>query len=260
VRRSTRPDSATHAEVKFLRSLLRDKHARDEARTFVAEGPRVVAAAFEHDAPVVTLYVAEHADDGLVTAAESRDIPVRTIATADAQRVGDTRTPQPVFATVRYEPPSVSVLLDADLSLVVTINDPGNAGTLWRSAAAAGAHALGLGAGSVDAYNPKVVRASAGACFTVAAVEGQHPVDMLGPLGERGVQRLGAVAHGGRPPESFDLTTPTCFALGHETHGLDADLPFDALVTIPMHAAESLNVAMAGTVLLFEAARQRRQK
>ena len=77
-------------------------------------------------------------------------------------------------------------------------------------------------------------------------------------MGERGVQLLGAVARGGRAPETFNLAQPTCFVLGHETRGLDGTLPVDALVTVPMHHAESLNLAMAGTVLLFEAARQRR--
>ncbi len=255
---SKRPDPATHAEVKLLRSLLRDKHARDETRTFVAEGPRVVAVALEQKAPIVAVYVTEDADGDLVAAAHARGASVRTISTRDADRIGQTRTPQPVFATVRREPAVPESLYDADLSVVATINDPGNAGTLWRSAAAAGATALGLGAGSVDAYNPKVVRASAGACFAVAAVEGLRAVEMLEPMGERGVQRLGAVARGGRSPEAFDLVRPTCFVLGHEVRGLDADLPIDALVTIPMREAESLNVAMAGTVLLFEAARQRR--
>jgi RNA methyltransferase, TrmH family len=259
VPRSKQPDLATAAELKFLRSLLRDKRARDESRLFVAEGPRLVAAALERGAPVATVYVSEDGNDDVVTEAETRGVAVRGISARDAERVGDTRTPQPVFATVTRDRATEPALADADLALVATINDPGNAGTLWRSAGAAGAQALGLGAGSVDAYNPKVVRASAGACFVVAAVEGLRPVEMLEPMGERGVQRLGAVARGGRPPEAFDLTQPTCFVLGHETRGLDAALPLDALVTIPMHESESLNVAMAGTVLLFEAARQRRR-
>jgi TrmH family RNA methyltransferase len=69
---------------------------------------------------------------------------------------------------------------------------------------------------------------------------------------------LGATAGAGSAPEQFDLTAPTAFVLGNETQGLDADLPLDGAVTLPMQAGESLNVAMAGTALLFEAARQRR--
>ena len=133
-----------------------------------------------------------------------------------------------------------------------------SAGTLMRSAAAAGAEIIVLGPGSVDAYNPKTVRASAGACFAVRIVEGVPAVEALEALGSAGVQRVGALATGGSAPEALDLARPTALVLGHEVHGLAADLPLDAMVSVPMDAAESLNVAMAGTVLLFEAARQRR--
>ncbi|HWS47492.1 MAG TPA: hypothetical protein VN636_16635, partial [Acidimicrobiia bacterium] len=71
---------------------------------------------------------------------------------------------------------------------------------------------------------------------------------------------LGAVAHGGAAPERVDLGQRIAFVLGHETRGLDPGLPLDGYVTIPMHAGESINLAMAGTVLAFEAARQRRAR
>src|SRR5262249_50795522 len=138
------------------------------------------------------------------------------------------------------------------------LSDPGNVGTLMRSIAAAGGGALGLGSGSVDAYNPKVVRASAGACFAIRTVEGVSAVEILTTLGAHGYRRLAASAHGGRPPEAYDLREPTAFVLGHEAHGFEGELPVDDVVTLPMAAGESLNVAMAGTALLFEAARQRR--
>ena len=257
---STPPSRATNAELKLLRSLLRDKHAREETKTFVAEGPRVVDAALRAGAKIVAVYVDDAGVDVAVAAATA-GIEVRVVEPDEARRIGGTTTPQPVFATIELARPGLAALTGASLCIVGTqVNDPGNAGTLMRSAAAAGATALGLGARSVDAYNPKVVRASAGACFAIATVEGLDAVEMLEALGDAGVQRVGAAALGGRTPEALDLTVPTAFVLGHETRGLSSDLPLDALVTIPMHAAESLNVAMAGTVLLFEAARQRRQR
>ncbi|HET9730205.1 MAG TPA: TrmH family RNA methyltransferase, partial [Acidimicrobiia bacterium] len=79
----------------------------------------------------------------------------------------------------------------------------------------------------------------------------------LARLGDR-VQRLGAVPRGGKSPDALDLTQPTAFVLGHETRGLPAGIDFDGLVTVPMAGGESLNVAMAATALLFDAARQRR--
>lgn len=174
-------------------------------------------------------------------------------------RVGDTRTPQPVFALVRLERRGIEALDGADLVLVAAeIGDPGNAGTLFRSAAATGAQVVVLGPGSVDAYNPKVVRASAGACFAIRVVEAVPTLEVLEALGAGGARRLGAVARGGDAPESYDMRAPTALVLGHETRGLTTDMPLDGRVTIPMRAGESLNVAMAATALLYEAARQRR--
>jgi TrmH family RNA methyltransferase len=181
------------------------------------------------------------------------------LAPGVAGRVADTVNTQGLFGLARLTRVRREGTDGATLLVVAArLNDPGNAGTLVRSAAGAGADAVVLGVGSVDAYNPKVVRASAGACFAVRIVEGVPTVEILQALGAAGVRCLGASATDGAPPETIDLTVPTAFVLGHEAHGLESGLPLDGHVTIPMRAAESLNVAMAGTTLLFEAARQRR--
>jgi TrmH family RNA methyltransferase len=240
--------SASKKEIRRLRELLRDRKAREAEGVFVLEGPRVVRAAVEHGIELLECYVG---DDALAPIAQRTGAPVVSLASP----VGDTKTPQGLLAVARLHR---SRLEEVSTDLVVVadaINDPGNAGTLIRSAAAVGAGAVIFGPGSVDAYNPKVVRASAGACFATRIVEAESVVQVLERLD---MQRIGATARGGGRPESFDLTAPTCFVLGHETRGLAPDLPLDALVTIPMSAGESINVAMAGSVLLFEAARQRR--
>jgi len=256
--RSKTARRATHAELKRLALLLRDKNAREQQGLFVGEGPRVVEAALHARAPVTTIYVVD-AGSELAQQARAARVDVLTMSETDVVRVGATRTPQPAFALIEMRPAPLDALTSASLSVAcVQVNDPGNAGTLLRSAAAAGATAVGFCAGSVDAYNPKVIRASAGACFGIAAVEGPSAAELLDALGNAGVQRLGAVPRGGRAPEAFDCAKPTAFVLGHETRGLSADLPLDGLVTIPITSGESLNVAMAGTALLFEAARQRR--
>ena len=260
---STQPEQfATKAQIKRLRALLRERRARDNEGVFVCEGPRVITAALAHGVELLECYVGVNATPEMNAVArrvEATGVPLRGLDTYAEDRVGDTVTPQPVFAIAAMRRAGVEAVDGADLALVATrLGDPGNAGTLMRSAAAAGAQIIVLGKGSVDAYNPKVVRASAGACFAVRIVEGTPAMEILAALGARGVNRLGATADGGSPPEQFDLTAPTAFVVGHETQGLDADLPLDAAVTLPMQAGESLNVAMAGTALLFEAARQRR--
>jgi TrmH family RNA methyltransferase len=253
---------AHHRDVKLLRALLRDRDARNDAGRFVCEGPRVIAAALDAGAQLCDVFVGVDATAGARDAADRAGecgIRVRQLADGVAARVSDTNTVQGVFALASIRRAGLDALTRATLAVVAPhIADPGNAGTLMRSAAAAGAGVILLGPGSVDAYNPKTVRASAGACFAVEIVEGVPAVEALEALGNAGVQRVGALTAGGSVPEALDLNRPTAIVVGHEVHGVASDLPLDARVTIPMHGAESLNVAMAGTLLLFEAARQRR--
>ena len=260
---STPPEVfATKAQIKRLRALLRERRARDNEGVFVCEGPRVIAAALDRGVKLLECYVGVDATPEMFAVAErvaAGGVALRGLDTYAEARVGDTVNPQPVFALAEMHRTGITDLDGIDLALVATqVGDPGNAGTLMRSAAAAGAQVIVLGRGSVDAYNPKVVRASAGACFAVRIVEGLAAVEILERLAANGVACLGAAATGGAPPESFDLRSPTAFVVGHETQGLGGPLPLAGVVTLPMASGESLNVAMAGTALLFEAARQRR--
>jgi len=228
----------------------------------VCEGPRLISAALDQGVPLIEVFVGA---DASVTAksvadrAERSGIDVRVLAPGVAAKVGATTTPQGVFGIAWRPRLGIAALAGVDLCVVAPlITDPGNAGTLIRSAAAAGASLIVLGPRSVDAYNPKVVRASAGACFAVKILEGVPAMEVMEALGDAGVRRVGAVASGGSAPEEIDLRVPSAIVVGHEVAGLDSDLPVDELVTIPMHSTESMNVAMAATVLLYEAARQRR--
>ena len=147
---------------------------------------------------------------------------------------------------------SATMPVDASFVLVADrLADPGNAGTIIRSAEAAGANAVVLTPGSVDPYNPKVVRASAGSLFRVPVIEAT--LDSL-----HGFRRLGASSHRGDVYTDPVYHGRVAVVVGNEAHGLDADADIDQWITIP-HAgpAESLNVAMAATVLVFEVARQR---
>lgn len=260
----TAPLGSHHGDVRRLRSLLRDRAAREADGVFVCEGPRVISAALDEDVALIEVFVGVDASSAAKAVAEraaAADIDVRELAEGVAAKVGATTTPQGVFAIAWRPRLGIAALAGLDLGIVAPlITDPGNAGTLIRSAAAAGASIIVLGPRSVDAYNPKVVRASAGACFAVQILEGVPAMEVLEALGDAGVRRVGAVASGGHAPEAIDLRVPTAIVLGSEVQGLGQELPLDALVTIPMHATESMNVAMAGTVLLHEAARQRRTR
>jgi TrmH family RNA methyltransferase len=234
----------------------------------VVEGPRAVDAALDRGARIESVFLGPRADVAFPALCERLDqagIDIVALKEGVLEKVGSTRTPQPVLAVTAMPAPDRDALARDGLVVVaVGVSDPGNLGTLVRSAEASGAAAIVLGPGSVDAYNPKVVRASAGAIFGISLVdaesEGWTAVEALDALGELGRQRLGATAGRGTPHPDVDFTRPTAVVLGNEAHGIDAAVGarLDGHVRIAMAGpAESLNVAMAGTVLCFESARQR---
>jgi TrmH family RNA methyltransferase len=176
--------------------------------------------------------------------------------------VADAVTPQPVAAIVRRTDVQLDALRGAQFVVVcVDVRDPGNLGTILRVAEASGAGGVICCEGSVDAFSPKTVRASAGSLFHVPLVGGGDSLEVLDRIGRWGVYRLGTDAHSGTPYDGVDLTVPTALVLGNEANGLQGDVAerVDATVTIPMAGrAESLNVSMAAAVVCFERARQLR--
>jgi TrmH family RNA methyltransferase len=145
------------------------------------------------------------------------------------------------------------------LLLVDRLQDPGNLGTLLRSALGAGAHALLLTPGTVDPYNPKVVRAAAGTHFRLPIHEvGEEELDVWM---RRVTQRVIADPRAPQPYDELDWTAPTLLVVGSEAHGVSGSVRARAThrVVIPLRGGlESLNAAVAGSIILFEAARQRR--
>jgi len=262
--------SPRHHKIQRLRRLVGRRSARDAERAFVVEGAKVLGEALAGKAGVEAVYVAPHGRD-LPVVARARDagIPVHDLPPGVLERVAGTVTPQPVLAVVRF----VDVPLDTlrhrgdrgeaapFIVVCVDVRDPGNLGTILRSAEAAGASGLVCCDGSVDVYNPKTVRASAGSLFHVPVVAGGSAVEILDDMAGWGVRRIATVAHGGTPLDDVDLRAPVALLLGNEAHGLPADVEphVDLGVTIPMAGrSESLNVGMAAAVLSFEVARQRR--
>lgn len=250
---------ARHPEVDRLRRLLRRRSDRARERAFVLEGPKLIAEAIASGTALEAVYVAE---GGAVPPDLPAGVAVRVLPRRVLERVAGTVSPQPVLAVCG----AVDVALDqvADLTFAVVcvdLQDPGNAGTILRSAEAAGAGAVVFAGASVDPTNPKAVRASAGSLFHVPVVSGGVAVDVLDDLGRRGLRRVGTVARGGEPLDDTDLLAPIALVLGNEAHGLppDVDACLDGRVSITMAGrAESLNVGMAASVLCFEVARRRR--
>lgn len=179
------------------------------------------------------------------------------LAAGVAERVADTVTSQGLFAVVATADQPIERLAGAHLVLVgVSLRDPGNAGTLVRSAAAAGADGIVFAGTSVDPFNPKTVRASAGAVFHLPLVVAPDPREALEALRSSGMRCLAGMAHGGLDYREAPLGGPLALVLGNEAHGIDPALAgcVDGGVTIPLARGESLNVAVAGSILAFAAA------
>jgi TrmH family RNA methyltransferase len=240
---------ARHPEVDRLRRLLRRRSERAAERAFVLEGPKLLDEALAAGAPVDTVYVADAATASAIDFAD-----VRVLARGVLERVADTVTPQPCLAVCRMFDVPLATVVDASFVVVcIDVQDPGNAGTILRSAEAAGADAVVFGGASVDPFNPKAVRASAGSIFHVPVVVDADPLPSLHQ------RRLGTAARTGTPLDDIDLRQPVALVLGNEAHGLPDGAAVDDWVTIPMVGrSESLNVGMAAAVLAFEVARQRR--
>jgi TrmH family RNA methyltransferase len=258
-----------HPSLARVRRLSRQRRDREDEDLYVVEGKKLVRDAIDAGCDVVEVLVDDVmfdsiAVDGAFDELDRGGIPVMRAPSGALARALGTVTPQPIAAVVRRGSTDVDTAIASagSLALVLAgVSDPGNAGTIMRTAEAAGAGALLFCDGSVDPYNPKCVRASAGSLFRVRVSTGGAGVDVLEKLRAGGFTRVGTSVSGGRAPDAVDLRGPVALALGNEAHGLPAGLDdqLDVRITIPMHGrVESLNVGMAGAVICFEALRQRR--
>jgi TrmH family RNA methyltransferase len=230
----------------------------------VLEGPDLVEAALVSGVEFEAVYVdAAALDVASINALTQRagDAGVRVFALEEGvvERIADAQTPQPVLAAVRFEQPDVASVPRAGLVLVLhDLRDPGNVGTIIRSADAAGATAVVLTGQSVDPFNPKTLRASAGSIFHLPVVVASIDETLTHFTG---AQLLATVVRGGRSHREVDFTTPSVVVIGNEADGLDAATieRCGATVSIVMDGRnESLNAGVAASLIAFEALWQRR--
>jgi len=252
--------------VRRLRRLARQRSARRGEGAFVAEGAKIVAAALDAGADIEGVYVAPEASRGhfateVVDRARLAGIRVFALEAGVIERVADATTPQPLIAVVRAtDAPLESVEEMALVFVLIDVRDPGNIGAILRVADAAGAGVI-CGDGSADVYNPKTVRASAGAIFSVPMVVGGLADVLLRSLRATGFRIVGTAARDGVDYAAASFGQKTALVFGNEASGIDDSVTafLDATVTVPMAGrTESLNVATAAAVLAFELVRRRR--
>jgi TrmH family RNA methyltransferase len=230
---------------------------RRRAARFLAEGPNLVEAALRRGL-VSDVLVTESARARF--AELLADAPLHVITDKAAKALSDTVTPVGLVAVCRVPEVELADVLQAGPRLVlvaVETSEPGNAGTLIRIADAMGADAVVLAGDSVDPYNGKCLRASAGSIFALPVLEAPELPALMAALRQAGLTILATALNGELPLPEADLTAPTAWMFGSEAHGLSHGVAShaDARVCIPMGGgAESLNVAAAAAICLYQSA------
>ncbi len=266
---------------KFIKELLTKAKTRREQGLYVVDGPKMCAELSRDD--VESVYVTEeffasnqaHMCEKLLS-----ECGYETVSASDMKQMSDTVTPQGILVVARQRRVKglsgfLSLIQNKKAPLLLlldTIQDPGNLGTILRASEAAGVDGIIMNRNCVDIYSPKVVRSTMGAVLRVpflivedllTAVERLKDSKYLNKLSIGDISFYAACLESDGYYTDFDYKRGSCFMIGNEAHGLSEELinAADRRIKIPMHGSvESLNAAMAATVLVFEADRQRRVK
>lgn len=252
----------TERSAKVVAAVKLHRHVgRRRARRFLAEGPNLVEAATRRGL-VQEVFVTEVAAQRHASLLATQRCPVQLVTERAAKALSDTVTPSGLVAVCEMPQTGLEDVLSGSPRLLVVpveIGEPGNAGTLIRIADAMGAGGVVLGGHSVDPYNGKCLRASAGSIFSVPVVAVPEAQGAVSSLRAAGLQVLATTVDGEtRLDEAGDLLRrPTAWLFGPESHGLPGELAeaADHRVRIPMSGgAESLNVAAAAAICVYASA------
>ncbi len=260
--------SDSNARLAAARGLTGSR-ARREAGRFLAEGSQAISQALRRPGVVLEIFATAEA---LTRYADLLDgAPEGTVAQISeraAAGLSETVHPQGLVAVCQAVDVSLADVLNGTPRLVAVLveaNDPGNAGTILRTADAAGADAVLFAGGSVDLYNGKLVRATAGSLFHLEVVTGLDPASVIEACRSAGLLTAATTGAGssdlGQLIDDGALTRPTAWIFGNEARGLAPELVdlAELSVRLPIYgAAESLNVAAAAAVCLYSSARQHR--
>lgn len=243
---------AHHQRLTAVAALQARKDGWGAGR-FAIEGPTLLEEALGAGLALEELYATPAALLKLPRLAELEraGTPLFEIGDRPMRRISDLDSPPGLVAVVSHPPTPVDRLLEGEEPvLALAVGDPGNAGTLLRSALAFGVRGVVFGRGGVDPYHPKVVRAAMGALFRLAIGVADGPA-LLEAASAAGRPVI-SLDLDGEPLEGFGFPARPVFAVGHERHGVRAWLPSrDRAVRIPVAGIDSLNAAVAGSIVLY---------
>ena len=259
--------SRSNKTVKYLKGLGLARNRQREGR-FLIEGVRIIEEAIENPGCVERLIVTPQAASSdrqaaLFETARERGIETMWVADRVIDYLSETKTSQGIMAQVRPVDFSIDDLEQGQTPLIVVahlLQDPGNLGTIVRVAEAAGAGGVVITPGTVDFFNPKALRATMGSIFRLPTYRADSLEEFLVHFREKGYQVVAAMVSGRKKYFEVNLMKPTILLLGQEAAGLPAEAYrlSDTKVSIPMATMiDSLNVASAAGIILYEAVRQK---
>lgn len=258
--------STSNARVKELVQLQKKSKVRNDQGVFLVEGVKMYQEIPQEQ--LVKVYVSEtFADKQKEEINRLKDRrKLEYLSDHVFQYVSDTKTPQGILCVVRQSTYCLEDILeaeDAHLLVLDNLQDPGNLGTILRTAEGAGVTGIIISKESVDIYNPKVIRSTMGSIYRVPFVYVEDLKEAIAKVKAHGIFTYAAHLDGKNSYDKEDYTKKTAFLIGNEGNGLRkeiADLA-DTWIRIPMQGqVESLNAAIATSVLMFETARQRRKQ
>jgi TrmH family RNA methyltransferase len=261
--------SKDNSSIKYLRSLADPKYRKRE-KAFLIEGVKMVEEALRDNLgvkiAVASPSLVQHHGKGVLKLAESRSVEILWVSERIMDTISESKTPQPVMAVVKTMEHSEEDLLALSAGLIVVahqLQDPGNLGTIIRTAEAVGASGVAITTNTVDPFNPKAVRASMGSILRLPIVHIVDVREFIKACKKKGYQTVATVLGGEKTHFEIDLKKPTLVILGQEGAGIPQDImpDIDIQVRIPMALTiDSLNVATAAAVILYEALRQKMGK
>ena len=254
--------SAANQKMKNLMALCQKSKERRAQQSFIVEGPKMFAEA--PDSWIKEVYIAENFWNKCSFKDKLKKTGYEIVADDVFKRVADTRTPQGIMSVLKCPHYGLEELIGKKTPLLVVLEDlqdPGNLGTILRAAEGAGVDGIIMTRDTVDIFNPKVIRATMGSIYRMPFYQTQDLKDTIYTLKNKGIQVYAAHLQDSVCYDEADYRKGTAFLIGNEGNGLKKETADAATqyIKIPMLGqVESLNAAMATSILMYEAARQRR--
>lgn len=260
-------ESMSNAQVKKINKLKKSVRFRRQERCFIAEGFKLVEEAYFHDR-IRTIYVSAEAEGEYFKRFPHKisEDRIEWVSPSVFREISDTSTPQGILALVEmpeYSRETIIEKKDAALICLEDIQDPGNLGTIIRTAEGAGMSAFVMSAGCVDLFNPKVVRATMGAMFRMPFYITENMTTEVERLRGEGFTLYAAQLDGPRDYTECNYEGKTGILIGNEANGIrpETSAMADEKIKIPMEGGvESLNAAVSAAILMYEVHRKRRKE